>query len=53
LVALESTVITHGLPYPHNLALARDVEGIVRACGAEPRTIGIIQGELIAGLTAA
>lgn len=50
-VALESTVITHGLPYPHNLALAQDVEAIVRTEGAEPRTIGIIEGELIAGLT--
>lgn len=52
-VALESTVITHGLPYPHNLTLAQEVEEIVRAQGAEPRTVGIIQGELIAGLTAA
>lgn len=50
-VALESTVITHGLPYPHNLKLARDVEKIVRQHGAEPRTIGIIGGELIAGLS--
>ncbi len=49
-VALESTVISHGLPYPQNLALARDMEAIVRENGAEPRTIGIIQGELIAGL---
>lgn len=52
-VALESTVITHGLPYPHNLTLAQEVEEIVRAQGAEPRTVGIIEGELIAGLTAA
>ncbi len=52
LVALESTVITHGLPYPHNLALAQDVEAIVRDQGAEPRTIGIIGGEFVAGLTA-
>lgn len=51
LVALESTVITHGLPYPHNLALARDVEQIVKQTGATPRTVGIIQGELIAGLS--
>ena len=50
-VALESTVITHGLPYPHNLALAQDVEAIVRDQGAEPRTIGIIGGEFVAGLT--
>lgn len=50
-VALESTVITHGLPYPHNLALANDVEEIVRSHGAVPSTIGIIKGEMIAGLT--
>ncbi len=53
LVALESTVITHGLPYPHNLALAKEVEQIVRAHGAEARTVGIITGELIAGLSEA
>ncbi len=50
-VALESTVITHGLPYPHNLALAREMETIVRNGGAEPRTVGVIAGELIAGLS--
>lgn len=49
-VALESTVIAHGLPYPHNLALAQEMEQIIRTRGAEPRTIGIIQGELVAGL---
>ncbi len=53
MVALESTVITHGLPYPHNLALAKEVEQIVRANGATPRTVGIISGDLIAGLTEA
>lgn len=50
LVALESTVISHGLPYPHNLTLAREMESIVRGQGAEPRTVGIINGELLAGL---
>jgi pseudouridine-5'-phosphate glycosidase len=50
-VALESTVISHGLPYPHNLELATEMEAIVRQHGAEPRTIGIIGGELIAGLS--
>jgi pseudouridine-5'-phosphate glycosidase len=49
-VALESTVISHGLPYPQNLTLAREMEQIVRERGAQPRTIGIISGELIAGL---
>ncbi|MEZ4635608.1 MAG: pseudouridine-5'-phosphate glycosidase [Caldilineaceae bacterium] len=52
-VALESTVISHGLPYPRNLELAREMEEIVRQGGAEPRTIGILNGELIAGLSAA
>jgi len=52
-VALESTVISHGLPYPRNLALAQEMEQIIRTGGAEPRTIGIIEGELIAGLNEA
>jgi pseudouridine-5'-phosphate glycosidase len=51
LVALESTVISHGLPYPNNLTLAREMESIVRAGGAEPRTVAILGGELYAGLS--
>lgn len=50
-VALESTVISHGLPYPDNLSLARAMEATVRAAGATPRTIGVIRGELVAGLS--
>lgn len=50
-VALESTVISHGLPYPHNLRLARRLEQIVRAQGAEPATVAILAGQLRAGLT--
>jgi pseudouridylate synthase len=50
-VALESTVISHGLPYPANLELARRMEAAVREAGAHPRTVGIIKGELIAGLS--
>ena len=50
-VALESTVISHGLPYPHNLDLAQEMEEIVRRGGAEPRTIAILRGELVAGLS--
>jgi pseudouridylate synthase len=50
-VALESTVISHGLPYPHNLNLAQEMEAIVRRGGAEPRTIAILRGELVAGLS--
>lgn len=51
LVALESTVISHGLPYPDNLKLAREMERIIRDHGAVPATVGIIKGELIAGLS--
>ena len=51
-VALESTVITHGLPYPKNLALARDMEKEVTAKGATPATIAVIQGVVHVGLTA-
>lgn len=49
-VALESTVIAHGLPAPHNLELARDCEAIVRAQGAQPATIGIVAGQSVIGL---
>lgn len=52
-VALESTVISHGLPWPQNLELARRMEAIVRAGGAEPRTVAILGGELCAGITPA
>jgi len=50
-VALESTVISHGLPYPHNLRLALRLEEIVREQGAEPATVGIIAGEIVVGLS--
>ncbi len=50
IVALESTVISHGLPYPHNLRLALRLEEIVREHGAQPATIGIIRGEIVVGL---
>jgi pseudouridylate synthase len=52
-VALESTIIAHGMPFPQNLAMAREVETIVRDNGAVPATIAIIKGELRAGLSAA
>ncbi len=51
LLALESTVISHGLPYPQNLAAARRFEQIARQHGAEPRTVAVINGELRAGLS--
>jgi len=49
-VALESTIITHGMPYPANLETARMVEDTVRAHGAIPATIALIDGRLCAGL---
>jgi pseudouridine-5'-phosphate glycosidase len=49
-VALESTVISHGLPYPENLRTALRLEEIVRSQGAFPATIGIIGGEIVVGL---
>ena len=49
-VALESTVIAHGLPAPHNLALARSCEAIIRAQNCEPATIGIIAGQPVIGI---
>lgn len=50
-VALESTIITHGMPWPRNLETARRVEAEVRAAGAVPATIAVIEGVLHAGLT--
>ncbi len=51
LVALESTIITHGMPYPQNLEVARQVEADVRAAGAVPATMAVIDGTLHVGLT--
>ena len=51
-VALESTIISHGMPYPDNIRTAREVEDIVRNNGAIPATIGIINGKLCVGLDA-
>jgi pseudouridine-5'-phosphate glycosidase len=50
IVALESTIISHGLPRPINLEVALEVEDIVRSQGATPATIAIIDGEIFAGL---
>ncbi|MBO3760657.1 pseudouridine-5'-phosphate glycosidase [Ciceribacter sp. L1K22] len=52
IVALESTIITHGMPYPGNLAMARSVEDIIRHAGAVPATIAVIDGTLHIGLEA-
>ncbi|TFF19705.1 pseudouridine-5'-phosphate glycosidase [Jiella endophytica] len=51
IVALESTIVTHGMPYPANLETALAVEALVRATGAEPATIAVIDGVLRVGLT--
>jgi Uncharacterized enzyme involved in pigment biosynthesis len=50
-VALESTIITHGMPYPQNLSMAREVEDVVRANGAVPATIAIMAGKLKVGVS--
>ena len=50
-VALESTIITHGMPYPQNLETARTVEADIRAAGAVPATIAVLEGNLHIGLT--
>lgn len=51
IVALESTIITHGMPYPQNVDTARLVEAEVRAAGATPATIAVLDGALHVGLS--
>jgi pseudouridylate synthase len=51
-VALESTIISHGMPYPQNVAMAREVEGIIRDLGAVPATIAVLDGRPRIGLDA-
>ena len=53
LVALESTIITHGMPYPQNLEMAGKVEAIIREAGAVPATVAIMDGAFRVGLTGA
>ena len=50
-VALESTIISHGMPYPKNVETALSVEKVIRDEGAIPATIGIIDGEIVIGMT--
>lgn len=50
-VALESTIITHGMPYPQNVAMAKQVEGVVRQHGAVPATIAIMDGRFAVGVS--
>lgn len=49
-VALESTIITHGMPFPKNLEMARDVEAAIREAGAVPATIALMDGRIHIGL---
>ncbi len=49
-VALESTIITHGMPFPQNLEMARKVEDVIRENGAVPATIVVLKGEIHVGL---
>ncbi|KIJ68504.1 hypothetical protein HYDPIDRAFT_36968 [Hydnomerulius pinastri MD-312] len=49
-VALESTIITHGMPYPTSLEMAQSVENIIRSTGSTPATIGLIEGRVKIGL---
>ncbi|WP_068314545.1 pseudouridine-5'-phosphate glycosidase [Polycladidibacter hongkongensis] len=49
-VALESTIITHGMPYPQNVETAREVEQLIRDNGAVPATIAVLKGQLHVGL---
>ncbi len=53
LVALESTIITHGMPFPQNVETAARVEDTIRRAGAVPATIAVMGGQLHVGLTAA
>jgi len=50
-VALESTIISHGMPYPQNVQTAREVEQVIRAAGAVPATIALIDGKICVGLS--
>ena len=51
LVALESTIVAHGMPYPENVRTAREVEAVIRGMGAEPATIALIGGRIRIGLS--
>lgn len=53
IVALESTIITHGMPFPQNVETARQVEADIRAAGAVPATIAVLDGRIRIGLDAA
>ncbi|KAK9450495.1 Indigoidine synthase A like protein-domain-containing protein [Limtongia smithiae] len=48
-VALESTILTHGIPFPHNVAMARDLNALIRDSGAVPATIALVKGRPVVG----
>ena len=50
-VALETALVTHGLPYPQNLEVSQSLEDIVRSTGSIPATIGIVSGRIKVGMT--
>ncbi len=50
-VALESTIIAHGMPYPQNVQTAMEVEAVIRAAGAVPATIAVLEGKICIGLS--
>lgn len=52
-VALETAVLTHGTPHPHNLKIMDRMQGAIRACGATPAVIGMVGGQLTIGLSKA
>ena len=52
IVALESTIITHGMPYPQNVEVAAQVEDDIRSLGAVPATMAVLDGTLHVGLDA-
>ena len=51
-VALESTIISHGMPYPQNIQMAQKVEAIIRSAGAVPATVALMHGKVKIGLSA-
>ena len=50
-VALESTIISHGMPYPQNVQTAKEVEQVIRDAGAVPATIALLDGKICIGLS--
>ena len=50
LVALESSIISHGMPYPQSLEMAKEIEGIIRDLGAQPATLALLDGKIQIGL---